>query len=107
MKEYSISMIADSSEIKEKMNEYLGYPIGTFEEIKDYDHDEILIVSQSRCMSLISRLLSMGIDREKIVIWNPKLCLDESEYSLKVDENGTVRASVHKGDTRIEATLCA
>ena len=107
MKEYDISMIADSSEIKEKMNEYMGYPIGTFGEIKDYDHDEILIVSRSRCMSLIKMLLSMGIDREEIVIWNPKLCLNDSEYSLKVDENGSIRASVHKGDTRIEATLCA
>lgn len=107
MNEYSISMIADSSEMKAKMNEYMGYPIGTFEEIKDYDHDEILIVSHSRCMSLISRLLSMGIDRDKIVIWNPKLCLDESEYSLKVDENGSIRASVHNEDTKIEATLCA
>ncbi len=107
MKEYSISMIADSSEIKEKMNEYMGCPIGTFEEIKNYDYDEILIVSRSRCISIIKMLLSMGIDREKIVIWNPKLCLNDSEYSLKVDENGSIKASIHKGDTRINATFCA
>ncbi len=107
IRDHSISMIADNSEMKEKMNEYMGYPIGTFEEIKSYDHEKILIVSQSRCISLIKKLLSMGIDREKIVIWNPRIYLDESEYSLKVDENGYVRASVHKGETRIEAVLKA
>ncbi len=106
-RDFSISMIADSREMKEEMNEYLGYPIGTFEEIKSYDHEKILIVSQSRCISLIRKLLSMGIDREKIVVWNPRIYLDESEYSLKIDENGYVRASVHKGDTRIEAVLRA
>ena len=107
MREYSISMIAVSPETREKMNEYMGYPIGTFEEIDSYDHDKILIVSQSRCISLIRQLLSMGVDREKIVIWNPRVYLDESEYSLKVDENGYVRASVRKGETGIEATLKA
>ncbi len=107
MREYSISMIADSRELKEKMNEFLGCPIGTFEEISSYDYEKILIVSQSRCISVIRKLLEMGIDREKIVIWNPRIYLDESLYSLKVDENGYVRASVHSNDTHIEAALKA
>ena len=107
MRDHSILMIADSREIKEKMKEYLGIPIGTFEEIPTYDYEKILIVSQSRCIPLIRELLSKGIDREKIAIWNPRICLDESEYSLKVDENGYVRALVHKGETEIEAVLKA
>ncbi|MCR4656373.1 MAG: hypothetical protein K5770_09125 [Lachnospiraceae bacterium] len=107
MRDHSISMIADSREMKEKMNEYMGYPIGTFEEIESYDYDKILIVSQSRCIPLIKKLLSMGTDREKIVIWNPRICMNESEYSLKVDENGFVRASVYNGETIIEAVLKA
>ena len=107
IRDYSISMIADTQELKEKMNEFLGYPIGTFDEIGSYDYDKILIVSQSRCISLIGKLLTMGIDREKIVIWNPRIYLSESRYSLKVVENGYVRASVHSGDTHIEATLKA
>lgn len=107
MKDHSILMIADNNEIKEKMNDYMGIPIGSFEEIETYDYEKILIVSQSRCISLIRKLLSIDIDREKIVIWNPRVCLDESEYSLKVDENRYVRASVHKGETKIEAILRA
>ena len=107
MKDHSISMIADSPEIKEKMKEYMGYPIGTFEEIRLYEYEKILVVSQSRCIALIKKLLSMGVDSNKIVIWNPRICLDESRYSLKVDEGGFIRASVHAGEARIEAVLKA
>jgi len=105
---YSISAVAESSDMKtESLIGIQGCRRCSFEDIDIQGRERILIVSQSRCIDIIRELLGLGIDRRRIIIWTPSLYLKESDYSLVVEEDGTVLANVLSDGVNLRAYLKA
>lgn len=107
-RDYHISAVAESTKIKtDSLIGIQGCPTCSFEDIDIHGQERILIVSQSRCIDIIRELLGLGIDRKRIVIWNPSLYLNRSDYSLVVEEDGSVTANVLSDGVNLRAYLKA
>ncbi|HAF25827.1 MAG TPA: hypothetical protein DCG85_00785 [Lachnospiraceae bacterium] len=105
-KEYSITAVAKSSSDKE--GGIIGIkdcPVYSFRDIDVNGQERILIVSLSRIKSIIKELLALGIDHKRLIIWTPKRCLKESDYSLTINEDATVSAIINMDGKTVRFTL--
>ncbi|MCR5452234.1 MAG: hypothetical protein K6F00_06355 [Lachnospiraceae bacterium] len=84
-----------------------GYPVVAFGDLDPSGSETLLIVSQSRCTNILKNLLSLGIPKDRIIIWTPKLYLERSDYKLTVENDASVTAEMHYGSVNLKAALRA